>query len=64
MDVGLIGPFKGKLRVAQHDWMNANPGKVISVLYLATLKYAVYQASYSAKNLTAAFARKAIRQLP
>jgi hypothetical protein len=29
MDVGVMKPFKGKLRVAQHDWMNANPGKVI-----------------------------------
>ena len=55
-------PFKGKLHVAQHDWMNANPGKVIPVHYLATLKYAVYQASYSAKNLTAAFAKNCIRQ--
>jgi len=50
--------FKGKLRVAQHDWMNANPGKVMSLLYLTLLKYAVNQASFIAKNLIAGFAKK------
>ena len=29
LDVGVMGPFRGKLRVAQHDWMTYNPGKVI-----------------------------------
>jgi hypothetical protein len=29
-DVGVMGPFKGKLRVAEHDWMTANPGKGIT----------------------------------
>jgi len=27
LDVGVMGPFKGKLRLAQHNWMTANPGK-------------------------------------
>jgi hypothetical protein len=63
LDVGVMRPFKGKLRVAQHDWMNANPGKVISVLYLASLKYPVYQASFTANKLIAAFPKKAIWKL-
>jgi len=49
--VGLMGLFKGKLRVAQHDWMTANPGRVMSVLHLASLKYSVNQASFTAKNI-------------
>jgi hypothetical protein len=31
LDVGVMGPFKGKLRVAQHGWMTANPDKVITI---------------------------------
>jgi phenylpropionate dioxygenase-like ring-hydroxylating dioxygenase large terminal subunit len=62
LGVGVMRPFKGKLHVSQHDWMNANTGKVISVLNLASLKYAVYEASYSAKNLIAAFAKNCIWQ--
>ena len=44
LDVGVMGPFNGKLRVAQHNWMTANPGKVITVLHLALLTNAAYQA--------------------
>jgi hypothetical protein len=29
LDVGVMRPFKGKLRVAQHDWMTANTGSVM-----------------------------------
>jgi hypothetical protein len=49
-----MGPCKRKLHVAQHDWMIANPGKVITVHDLASLTNAAYQASFSAKNITAA----------
>ena len=41
MDVRVKGPFKGKLRMAQHDWMTANPGKVITIHDLASLTNAV-----------------------
>jgi hypothetical protein len=44
--------FKGKLRVSQHDWMTANPGRVI-IRDLASLTKAAYQASFTAKNITA-----------
>ena len=27
LDVGMLGPFKGKLRVTQHYWLTANPSK-------------------------------------
>ena len=53
LDVGLMVPFKGKLHVAQHDWMTANPGKVITIHDLASLTNATYQASFTAKNITA-----------
>jgi hypothetical protein len=35
--LGVMGPFKGKLHVAQRDWMTANPGKVITIHDLASL---------------------------
>ena len=44
LDIGVMGPFKGKLRLIQHNWMTANPGKVITVLHLAPLTNAAYQA--------------------
>jgi hypothetical protein len=55
-----MGPFKGKLHVVQHDWMTANPGKVITIHDLASLTNAAYQASFTAKNITAAFARPGV----
>jgi hypothetical protein len=42
LDIGVMGPFKGKLRVAQHDWMTANSGKVITIHDLASLTNAAY----------------------
>jgi hypothetical protein len=54
LDVEIMGPYKRKLRVAQHDWMTANPGKVITIHDLASLTNAAYQASFSAKNIMAA----------
>ena len=52
----MVGPFKGKLRVAQHDWMTANPGKVITIHDLvSSLTNAVYQASVTARNIRAVF---------
>jgi len=46
-------PWKGKLHVSQHDWMTANPGKVITVHDLESLTNAAYQASFTVKNITA-----------
>jgi len=56
LDVGVMGPFKGKLRVAQHDWMTANPGKVITTHDLTSLT----NASFSVKNIAAALAKSRI----
>jgi len=46
-------PCKGKLHVSQHDWMAANPGKVITIHDLASLTNAAFQASFTTKNITA-----------
>jgi hypothetical protein len=56
LDVG----FKGKFRMAQHDWMTTNPGKVMIIHDLASLTNAAYHASFTAKNITAAFAKPGI----
>ena len=50
-----MGPFNEELCVAQHDWMTANLGKVITIHNLASLTNAVYQAFYTVKNITGAF---------
>jgi len=55
-----MGPFKGKLHVAQHDWMTANPGKVVTIHDLGSLTNTVYQASFTAKNTTEPFAKLGI----
>ena len=44
LDVGVMRPFIGKLRVAKKDWMASNRGKVITVPHLALLTNAAYQA--------------------
>lgn len=31
LDAGVLGPFKGKLKVAQNDWLVTNPGKTITI---------------------------------
>jgi len=41
----------------QHNWMTANPVKVITIHDLASLTNAAYQASFTAKNITAPFAK-------
>jgi hypothetical protein len=43
--------------MAQHDWMTANPGKVIKIQDLASVTNAAYQASVTAKNIKSAFAK-------
>jgi hypothetical protein len=44
LDVGVMRKFKGKLRLAQHDWITANPGKAMSILHRASMNNAAYQA--------------------
>lgn len=60
LDVGVLGPFKSKLRVAQNDWMVSNPGKTISIHNLAGLANTAYAASFTSKNITAAFQKTGI----
>jgi hypothetical protein len=42
LDVGVMGPFKGKLRQAQHDWIIANPCEVVTVHDLTSLTNGAY----------------------
>jgi len=48
--------------VAQHYCLPDNPGNVITIHDLASLTVATYQASFTAKNITAAFAKPGIWQ--
>lgn len=60
LDVGVLGPFKSKLRVAQNDWMVSNPGKTINNHNLARLANTTYAASFTIKNITAAFRKSGV----
>jgi hypothetical protein len=55
LDVGVMGPFKTKLQVAQNDWMTTNPGKTILIHNLVSLNNTAYQASFTIKNIVATF---------
>nr|XP_042897068.1 MFS-type transporter clz9-like [Parasteatoda tepidariorum] len=60
LDVGVIGPFKSKLRVAQNDWMLLNSGKTISVHNLAAIANTAYTLTCTNKNITAGFRKTGI----
>jgi hypothetical protein len=60
LDVGVMGPIKGKLRVAQHDGMTVNPGKVTTIHDLASLTNAAYQTPFIAKNIMSTFAKPGV----
>lgn len=60
LDVGVMGPFKGKLRVAQNDWMTSNPGKTITIHELASLTNVAYLSSFTVKNITSGFQKPGI----
>jgi hypothetical protein len=55
LEVGVIGPFKGKLSVAKHNWMTANPGRVIIIHDLASLTNVALQASFTCKEYNSTF---------
>ena len=46
--------------MAQQDWMTANSGRVITLRDMTSLTNTAYQASFTAKNVTAAFAKLGI----
>lgn len=60
LDVGVLWPFKSKLKVAQNDWMVSNPGKTLSIHSLAALANTAYAASFTIKNITSAFKKPGI----
>lgn len=55
LDVGILGPFKSKLKIAENDWLLSNPGKTVTIHNLAALTNTAYIASFTPKNITAAF---------
>lgn len=60
LDVGVLGPFKSKLKVAQNDWLTSNPGKTIKIHNLAEIANTAYTASFTNKNITAAFEKTGV----
>ena len=60
LDVGVMGPFKGKLCLAQHDWITGNPCKVVTVHDWTSLTNVAYRAFLTVNNITAAFAKSGI----
>ena len=58
LDVGILGPFKSKLKIAENDWLLSNPGKTVTIHNLAALTNTAYIASFTPKNITTAFKAK------
>jgi len=60
LDVGVFGPFKTKLKIAQNDWLTNNPGKTIRIHNLSSLTKITFVESLSVKNIVNAFAKPGI----
>lgn len=60
LDVAVMGPFKGKLSVAQNDWLTSNPGKTLTIHDLAGLANIAYSTAFSIKNITSGFSKPGI----
>lgn len=60
LDVGVFGPFKTKLNIAQNDWLTNNPGKTIRIHNLPSLTKIAFVESFSVKNIVNAFAKPGI----
>jgi len=57
LDVGVLGPFKSKVKIAQNDWMTNNPGKTLKIHDLPNLVKEPFQLSFNLRNITSAFSK-------
>lgn len=60
LDVAVMGPFKGKLAIAQNDWLTSNPGKTLTIHDLANLANTAYSNTFTIKNIVAGFSKPGI----
>lgn len=60
LDVGVFGPFKSKLKIAQNDWLTNNPGKTIRIHDLPSLTKIAFIESFSVKTIVNAFSKPGI----
>lgn len=57
LDVGVLGPFKAKTKIAQNDWLISNPGKTISIHTLPSLVNIAFNASFTRSNIISSFSK-------
>jgi len=57
LDVGVLGPFKSIVKIAQNDWMTNNPGKTLKIQDLPNLVKEPFQLSFNLRNITSAFSK-------
>lgn len=55
LDVGVLGPFKAKMKIAQNDWMTCNPGKTISIHTLPSLVNTSFNSTFTRTNIISSF---------
>lgn len=60
LDVGVFGPFKGKLKVAFNDWHVMNVTKTITIYQIAELSKTAFLDSFTPKNITSGFSKPGI----
>ncbi|KAG5867741.1 hypothetical protein JTB14_010151 [Gonioctena quinquepunctata] len=60
LDVGVFGPFKGKLKIAFNDWHTRNPGKTVTIYDIPKLVKTAFLESFSLKNITSGFSKPGI----
>lgn len=60
LDVGVFGPFKGKLKIAFNDWHIQNVGKTLTIYNIAELSKLAYLETFTPKNIIGGFSKPGI----
>lgn len=60
LDVSVYGPFKNFVKVAQNEWILANPGQTLSIYNMAYIVNKAFINSFTPKNITSGFSATGI----
>lgn len=60
LDVGVLGPFKAKFKVACNDWMLNHSGRTITIHNIAEIVGIAYATSFTINNIKEAFKKPGI----
>ncbi|KAJ8955083.1 hypothetical protein NQ314_006964 [Rhamnusium bicolor] len=60
LDVGVLGPFKAKFKVASNDWLLNHSGRTISLYSIIEIVGTAYAASFTIHNIKQGFKKPGI----